>query len=83
MKATAKMPVCHFPPGVIQVVPIDNNLISTNANGFGGLEGIVRDYSVMHGRPGFLCYFNTAVHYEEKSFLSTCLLWQQDVNSFA
>lgn len=74
MKATAKMPVCHFPPGVIQVVSIDSNLISTNANGFGGLEGIMRDYSVINGRPGFLCYFNTAAHYEEKSLLSTYLL---------
>lgn len=62
MKATAKMPVCHFLPGVIQVVSIDSNLISTNANGFGGLEGTVRDYSVMHGRSDFPCYFNTAVH---------------------
>lgn len=53
MKATAKMPVCHFPPGVVQVVSIDSDLISTNANGFGGLEGTVRDYSVMRGRPGF------------------------------
>lgn len=66
-----------FSSCLIQEVSIDSNLISTNANRFGGLEGIVRDYSVMHGRPGFLCYFNTAVHYEEKSFLSTCLLWQQ------
>lgn len=66
MKATAKMPVCHLPPGIIQVVSIDTNQIPTNANGFGGLEGIVRDYSVMHGRPGFLCYSNTAACYAEK-----------------
>lgn len=54
-KATAKMPVCHFPSGVIQVVPKDNNLISTNANGFGGLEGIVRNYSVMNGGGQAFC----------------------------
>lgn len=66
MKATAKMPVCYFPPGINQIVSIDTNLTSTNANGFSGLEGIVTDYSIIHVRPGFLCYYNTAVHCEEK-----------------
>lgn len=60
------MPVCHFLPGIIQVASIAISLIYINVNDVGSLEGIVRDYSAKHGRPGFLCYFNTAVHYEEK-----------------
>lgn len=60
------MLVHHFLSRIIQVALVDISLIYINANDFGSLEGIVRDYSVIYGRLGFLCYFNTAVHYEEK-----------------